>query len=188
MKVVIIVNGRPRAGKDSTVNAMSQILYGAGFATDSFSSIDPIRHMLDRAGFDTSAKTPEDRALLAEVGDAVEKHSQFRSQRCIRSTLHFFDITGEKSAAMFLHVREPHIIDRICDQITKAPGQDYRALKVFVTSPREEKQSSNAADSNVADVEYDSVIANISTLDYLAYVCDRVLFTQGVIDQLSLLR
>lgn len=186
MKAIVIVNGLPRAGKDSTVSAMTQILEAAGVATMAISSIDPVRGMLAMAGIDVTAKTPADRALLAEVGDSVERHSQFRSRMCADAAQEHFFETGDKDAAIFLHVREGEVIDRICNH----PGFkafDARAIRVCVISNRAEKVTSNSADSGVHDQEYHATIENNGTLDDLARSCDKLLFRFGLIQQLSLL-
>lgn len=184
MKTVIVINGRPRAGKDSTVLAMQQILKGAGIATSDFSSIDPVRFMLQEAGIDLSAKTPEDRALLAEVGFSLEKHSHWRSQRCFRMIYGFFEDNSSRPAVMFLHVREPEIIARITDRVER---RKWRMLTVLVKSIREENVISNAADLGVEGMKYHEVLENNGTLDDLAHACDKLLFKQQVIEQLSLL-
>lgn len=184
MKTVLIINGKPRAGKDSTVAAMSNILKAHGVLTEAFSSIDPVRHMLGRAGFDLTAKTPEDRALLAEVGDSVEKHSQWRSQRCFKEIHGFFDDAGDRPAVMFLHVREPVIIERISERVRR---RGWSVLHVLVKSVREEHVTSNAADMSTEDMMYDAVLTNNGTLDDLARECDKLLFNKGLISQLSLL-
>lgn len=185
MKTVIVINGKPRAGKDSTVEAMSALLKASDIMVTSFSSIDPVRDMLARVGFNLTSKTPEDRALLAEVGDSVEKHSQWRSGKCFGEISYFFDTAGAgRSAVMFLHVREPYLIRRIEERVR---GRGWEFITCFVRSKRAEDVTSNAADMGVEDMTYDTEIWNDGTLDDLARACDQMLFTKGVIRQLSLL-
>lgn len=164
MRTVIIVNGKPRAGKDSTVEAMTAHLQAAGIQVRAFSSIDPVRDMLASAGVDVTKKTPEDRALLAEIGDSLEKHSHWRSAKCRNEIRRFFaTLYSDEAAVMFLHVREPAIINRII----MGAGTAYRVLTVLVQSPRAENVTSNAADMNVDRIMYDTVIYNDSTLEVL---------------------
>ena len=190
MKTVFILNGKPRAGKDSAIAAMTQILRCSNVAVEAFSSIDPVKQMVARAGIDTSGKTPEDRALWAEIGNSVEKHSQWRTQRCFSEIAQFFNFvddngTGNNSAVMFLHVREKLIIDRIAERVNRR--LDWSVLKVIMRSNRAENVSSNAADMGVDEIEYNDEIVNNGTLDDLARACDRLLFRNGLIEQLSLL-
>lgn len=184
MHTVIVINGKPRVGKDSAILAMQQILMAERVRTDAFSSIDPVRDMLTAAGFDLSAKTEADRALLAEVGDSVEKHSSFRSQVCMRKAASFFD-ADTTPGVMFLHARESVIINRL-RRMFEAVG--VRFLLVKITGPRGVTITSNAADAGVEDVEYDDVLHNGGDLTDLAYAADKLLFKHKVISQLSLLR
>lgn len=183
MKTVVVINGRPRAGKDSTVLLMQQALCDVEIQNHAFSSIDPVRDMLTRAGFDLNAKTPEDRALLAEVGDSVEKHSQWRTRQCLWEAAKFFG-EDDKPRVLFLHVREPRLIQRIKERIE---DHGWRFVTILVKSVREENVTSNAADIGVEGMHYDGVIHNDGTLDDLAQSCDKILFELGVIEQLSFL-
>lgn len=187
MKTAIIVNGKPRSGKDTVVRMMGDILTGSEVPWGAFSSIDPIRTMLTNAGFDVSQKTDEDRDLLAAVGDAVETHSKFRSSTCVWCTVDFFEGVQSDHAAMFIHVREAAIIERIRMMLNAWPTGPYRTVTIQVVSPRAKDVVSNAADANTADIDYDYTINNDSTLDDLARRADRALFTLGVTPALSLL-
>lgn len=184
MKTVIVINGKARAGKDTAIACMRNILKANGIESEAFSSIDPVRQMLHRAGLNTDAKTPADRALLAEVGDSVEKHSYFRSTRSFMEIHGFFMNTEDRPAVVFLHVREPAIIERIGGKVR---SRGWRMVHIFVRSDREEDVTSNAADMGVANMRYDTTIHNNGTLDDLARACDQTLFANGVIEQLSLL-
>jgi len=72
MKTVVIVNGHPRAGKDTAVDFLEVMLGEAGHNVMRYSSIDPVREALSHIGVDTSAKTEADRAVLVEVGMALQ--------------------------------------------------------------------------------------------------------------------
>lgn len=114
---VIVVNGYPRAGKDTFVQFCEQQAEKAGLKTQAFSSIDPVRNMLLNAGVSIWNKRPEDRKLLAAVGDALEEHSEWRSRAAAREIVNFkhklFQATTEKPGLFFLHVREPATLARI---------------------------------------------------------------------------
>lgn len=185
MRTVIIVNGKPRAGKDSTVEAMTKHMQAAGIQVRAFSSIEPVRDMLASAGVDVTKKTPEDRALLAEIGDSLEKHSQWRSNKCRNEIRRFFGtLYSDEPCVMFLHVREPAIINRII----MGAGTAYKVVTVLIRSKRAENVTSNAADMNVEDVHYDATIFNDDTLDDLSDSCLKLLRYLDIIsDQARLL-
>ena len=111
MRKVIVVNGKPRAGKDTAIAFMQEILAEHGIQSMQFSSIDPVRNVIQALGIDVSAKTPADRALLAEIGAAVEKHSGYRSKACLTEALRF--LCCYHNAVVFLHIREPAMIETV---------------------------------------------------------------------------
>ncbi len=187
MKTIVVVNGMPRSGKDTVVRMMGDILSANHIPWAAFSSIDPVRNMLTHAGFDLTQKTDADRDLLQAVGAAAEKHSHWRSQRCIVKAVNFFESVPGPDAVMFLHVREAEVIDRIKTVLAGWPAATYNTLKVQVRSPKAKMVTSNPSDANTADIEYDYTIDNDGSLDDLARRSDKALFTLGVTQQLSLL-
>jgi hypothetical protein len=185
MRTLIVINGRPRAGKDTAVRLMREVLAIHDYATEEFSSIDPVRDMLTAAGFDLSRKTPEDRAFLAEVGDAAEKHSRFRTRTCFDRTMALME--GREKAVMFIHMREPVLINRLQVMLSVS-----RLLPAFITcivrSNRSETVTSNAADMGVEGMMYNDEIRNDGTIEELGWACEAFLQRQGLIDQIPLLR
>lgn len=157
MHVVCVVNGFPRAGKDTTITLMGHALQDMRVPHRSFSSIEPVRTMLRWAGYPVDRKTPEMRALLAEVGDAVEKFNYAKTHACLHVCREFFTIWPR--AVVFLHTREPEIIARL-KNFTTMSGENWRFRTVLVQRPGTESDLSNAADRNVMAWNYDAVIRN----------------------------
>ncbi len=184
IRTVVIINGRPLAGKDSAVHFMRDILDDRGFATATFSSIDPVRNMLTGVGIDLSAKSEQDRLLLSIVGDAVEAHNFYRTRACMQATVNLMN--GQAKAVLFLHIREPLIINRYKANL-EASGLHVTAKTCLVRSPRSLNVGSNPSDRNVHNMRYDDEIANTGTLDELKDACERFLYRQGLIDEMSLL-
>lgn len=162
MKTVIFVNGAPRAGKDTVIEFMQQHLDARNLPSGSFSSIDPVRAMLNRIGMNTSGKTEADRKLLATIGDALEEHSKRRSSWCVWNAVDFFSENG--FGVFFLHVREPLLIQRITAALAPL---GITCLTVFVDGARAEYVFSNPADAGVADMVYDHTLLNNGTLEDL---------------------
>lgn len=169
MTHIIIVNGKPRAGKDTFISHLTTILRRRSIHVDAFSSIDPVRDMLTAAGFDLRWKTEADRRLLAVVGQAVEDHSQWRTHQCLVRINDFaFSIHDASRSVMFLHIREPKNIDTI----KAASAQFYPCLTVFLESDRAENVTSNTADAGVADMIYDHTFQNNGTIEDLYLVAE----------------
>ena len=173
---VVMINGKPRSGKDDFCKyAVSYAHERYGVKFDSFSAIDPVRHLLSSAGIDTSRKSPEDRRLLSVVGEELEAHSSFKT----RSTLNAAREVAEQGLA-FIHVREPHTMANIVNLVDLL-GIRCSVSYLWMSRPGyKHKAPSNASDDiSEDDVEYGWSIANSGTLADLQFAAadfvDRVL-------------
>lgn len=176
---VIVVNGSPRAGKDTFIEMLLEDLASQHVPTDTFSSIDPVRALLTAAGFDLSEKTEADRRLLSVVGDAVETHSQWRTNACVDRVKQFASETSNRGA-FFLHIREPRNIELVKSLCADAVPDSVFST-IYLDSIRAEKITSNPSDAGVADMIYDHVITNNGTKDDLRaaarnFVIDHIRF------------
>lgn len=170
MTRVVIVNGPPRAGKDTFIAMLTEALQHCRVPVGAFSSIDPVRNMLIRAGLDVEAKTEADRLLLATVGDAVERHSNWRTMKCVEA-IYAFRAQHSRQGVFFLHVREATVIKTIretCRMTVDGVGFST----VLLNSPRAEQVTSNAADAGVFDMVYDHVVFNNGSLERLRSTAD----------------
>lgn len=140
---IVVVNGLPRAGKDTFIEFCKQQALSRALRTSSFSSIEPVRDMVDRAGISTHRKTPEDRELLATVGAALEAHSQWRSRATVSEMVSFARASQRQSGVFFLHVREPDVMSRI-RKIFESAHVPHTWSLVIVRSPRAEKPVTEA--------------------------------------------
>lgn len=175
----IIINGFARAGKDTFVDACQMLMNQTKWVY-AFSSIDPVRSLLrDLAKVDISKKTDADRKLMAEVGAALEAHSNWRTDKCV-------DWVAGKAAwaqhnsrdtVLFLHIREPENIAKVSAQIAD------RCLGVVHTlllrSPRE-IMPDNVADNAVLGMEYEDTIHNDSGLAALSDKAHAYLIKKGL--------
>lgn len=166
MKTILVVNGPPRAGKDSSVDMMQRILDEHGTPSKSFSSIQPIKDLLAPL-VDLSAKTLADRKLLSVVGDALQEHSQFRTNAAL-ARMH----AKRDGSVFFLHIREPDLIELLRQECL---SYGWRFERVFVESNRAEDVQNNPSDANVATGEYDHRLYNNGTLAELDQECFELL-------------
>lgn len=170
MKAAVIINGLPRSGKDTFAGLVAHRLLTRGHRGANVSSIDPVRMMLSNYGISTSAKTPEDRALLAEVGAAIEKHSGARTQYC-------FDAVMRNNAVTFVHMREHDLIEKLRARLIDMRVPVYRLLMV---SDRAETDASNDPDRFAERGFYDCVVHNDGTIRDLDILAE--LFARDVIE------
>lgn len=168
-QLVLVINGRPRAGKDTALAYMETQFQILGWRTQCCSSIDPVRNVLTTLGIDTSAKTPRDRDLLAEVGRSLETHSGYRTDACMSEIGTFFQPGAMKqNRVFFLQMREP---DLIAVMHQKCTARDYSFGTILVTGVRGLKIDSNAADAGTDDMRYDYAIPNNGDFGDLAKDC-----------------
>lgn len=165
MKTVIVVNGPPRAGKDTAIRFMRNILQNdLAMETHEYSSIDPVKMML-RDYVDLNAKTEADRRLLSVVGDALEEHSAYRTNQCMWQIETFFEGT---EGVFFLHIREPVLIARLRGRCQSA---GIKFVTVLLDSVRAEAVTSNPSDAGVRDYHYDVYLRNDGTTVDLLRTC-----------------
>lgn len=165
MTTIIVLNGPPRAGKDTFIEMVNGHLYKRHIPTNTFSSINPVRHMLSTAGIDVSAKTEADRKLLSVVGDACQEHSKWKIRQCFHELNNFQTNYGERGV-MFLHVREPVLIDEIRN-LCLSMIYPVRFITVFLDSVRAQNVTSNLSDAGVRAMQYDMTLYNNGTKDDL---------------------
>lgn len=162
--IIVIVNGKPKAGKDQLIEYVEDRLKSLNIPSDSFSSIQPVKDMMENIGINVTNKTPEDRKLLADIGDSLELHSNFKSYKCIE-TVNNWNQKQELNNVFFLHVREKKMIDYIQEYYSNIDA--INIVKVLVTSPRQINKSSNSADANVGDIDYEYTVKNDGDLGHL---------------------
>lgn len=176
MKHVIIVNGPPRAGKDTAISIMRNLIPVPSLE---FSSIEPVRQMLSRH-VDLTRKTEADRKLLAAVGDALEEHSGFRTSACIEEASLFFAHRG--NGVFFCHIREPRHISSL-KRVWKL--QRIKVTTVLIESIRAEKVTSNPADAGVLNMIYDYKLRNDGDLCQLRDTVRQFLVDVGLVSPLT---
>ncbi|QXV73567.1 hypothetical protein [Rhizobium phage RHph_X2_30] len=180
MKTVIIVNGKPRAGKDTAISFMKADCQSDDLATFEFSSIDPVRNALHTLGVDTSAKTESDRAALSEIGDTLERYYSFRTKACAHEMTVAFDLGID---VFFLHMREPALIEKLERTI------QWPVKKVYIDAEHAENVTSNASDTGTwRDGFYDHVIKNNGTIGELQDQCTLFLLEIGILKRSRLLQ
>lgn len=176
--VVIFLNGKPRVGKDEFATMMLDFvrtrLGGFGAA---HSSIDGVRHMLINAGIYNPAlhgKSERARKLLADVGDAVEEFSGFKSRGCVDLAFREGLVYRNNSYVTIFHIREKDMIQKVeaglkglYSTVPMLSSVELVTKTVLITSTHRGERSSLSADKNTGLISYDYTIENNSTLDDL---------------------
>ncbi|WPE19865.1 hypothetical protein ShzoTeo12_10410 [Shinella zoogloeoides] len=167
-KIVVIVNGYPRAGKDTFVEFAGNFFAYMGWGAYSSSTVDFVKAITEAAGIAEEPKTPEKRALWAELKTAFEKYDRFISRRTVAEMEHAMFQSARAAQIGFIFAREPDAIN-----FMKTLVKDCEFITVFVDRHDAETVTSNAADMGVEDFSYDFVINNHSDLAELKLASER---------------
>ena len=161
MKVVVI-NGKPRAGKDTFVELCQKHILWCG----NISTVGFVKEVAKFCGWN-GEKTPENRAFLSNLKDLLTQWADVpyrQVQREIALKVAECDCQdfSTEDLVIFVHCREPEEIARFV--------ADYNAITLFISRPDVEGASaSNHADAEVANFEYDYTIVNDGTIRQLEY-------------------
>lgn len=149
-KKVFILNGCGGVGKDTFVNLVSKYV-----PTVHFSSVTKVKEIAKAIGWDGS-KTEKDRKFLSDLKLLCTGYNNM-PLNSMREKVNEFMIGNE--IVLFLDVREP-------DEIEIAK-QAFNAETILVVRDSVEHISSNMADDNVYNYQYDYIIENNGSLDDL---------------------
>lgn len=149
-KMVFVVNGKPRAGKDTFAQILNKYMN-----VYKYSSVTKVKEIAKLCGWDGS-KEERDRKFLHELKMLTSAYSDMAHYDIITEVQKFFD--GEIDADVFIvDIREPEEIQRFVEKVP--------ALTIFIDNDRVPEITSNAADANVKNYTYDFHIDNNGTLE-----------------------
>lgn len=149
-KRIVLINGSGGTGKDTFIEFCSKFIEVA-----SVSTVDKVKDAAKVLGWD-GGKTEKDRLFLSNLKVIWDQYDGGSNAYAVQSICKF--IQGPKKL-LFIHVREPNNID-----IIKAT---FEVETLLIKNPRINKITSNIADANVDNCEYDHVIYNDSDLPHL---------------------
>jgi len=158
---VLAINGAPGSGK-TTFENMIKARMGAYYC--SRSTIDFVKEIATKCGWD-GTKTLENRKFLSDLKDLLTSYND-GPMRDIRRCLENFE-----EDLRFHHVEDqPHIF---CSDVREPAGlqrfkDEYNAITILIRrAAAEEVETSNHADAEVLNFDYDYIINNNGTLDTL---------------------
>jgi hypothetical protein len=166
MKVIIIINGYPNAGKDTFVRQFTDYVFVNFFQKCiEYSSIECVIELLNNSSsLKSQSKTPEYRTLLSEVGRALEKYNGFRTEHCIE---YVKNITIRNSDFLWIHMREGNLIEKLRNKIHDKYGISLAVVTIFLKSERGITDIPNDSDKNVENFKYDIYIDHKSSIEEL---------------------
>lgn len=154
MYKIILVNGKPRAGKTTFAGISSGIVN-----TINYSSIDCIKEVAKLCGWDGVSKTEKDRKFLSDLKILTSDYSNMSRKKVLQKAKQFTKKAREsvQNWVLLIDVREPYDLDFF--------KKELNAITLFISNSRVPHISSNVADANVNNYDYDYVIVNDGTLN-----------------------
>lgn len=153
-KQIMIINGRGGVGKDTFCSCAATF-----YPTRSISSITPIVKIAKFAGWN-GIKTPASRKLLSKLKEAFTEFNDLSFQYCLQEYTDFMRGTEQ---LLFIHVREPHEIARLCTAI----GENCHTLLIRRQATEANGPLGNASDDAVLQYSYDFIFQNDGELEGL---------------------
>ena len=148
-KQVFITNGMARCGKDTFANILNEFI-----PTLKYSSIDKVKEIASLCGWD-GGKSEKDRKFLSDLKVLTSKYSNMPLESIINKTIEF--LNNDYYQVMLIDIREP-------EEIEKAK-KILKAKTILIKNDRVQMITSNMADANVFNYNYDFTIENNGTLE-----------------------
>lgn len=177
-KHIFIINGNGGVGKDTFVEFVSTELNDVlkKFHTViNFSSVDKVKEIARKIGWD-GKKSEKDRKFLSDLKILTSEYCDMPFKSMKNKVDEF--MIDEESKLLFLHIREP-------EEITRAV-EEFGVNTILVIRNTVKHITSNMADENVFNYNYDFVIENNGTKEELNNKAKE--FVQEVIDMNNLMK
>ena len=178
-ELVFIINGSAGWGKDTFVDYVDEHLYlkGADFLLLNYSSVSKVKKVAELCGWN-GVKTEKDRKFLSDLKLLTTEYNDMALNDMIEKVEGFRDFAQHHNRVIFLHIREPEEIERAKNV--------FNALTILVKRDEVEHITSNMADANVLNYNYDIVVENNSGFDNLVKIASR--FANDIVnDELDIL-
>lgn len=150
-KHIFIINGAAGVGKDSFIDSLiisSKELDEFGNIIN-YSSVDVIKSVAKLLGW-SGGKSEIDRKFLSDLKKLSGDYNDLPFTSIIHTVSQFLKSLND--TVLFLHIREPHEIERA--------KTAFGAKTVLVTRDGVGVVKSNESDANVHNYEYDIIIKN----------------------------
>ena len=170
MVKVVVVNGRPESGKTTFEQKCKELVFASStfwhdenkrMMVEMCSTVDFVKKIALECGWD-GVKTPRNRKFLSDLKDLLTEWDDVPFQKILERVedLCFYP----NDFLLFVDCREPAEIQKLKERLN--------ATTVIVRRLGDEvNKTSNHADANVFDYEYDYTIKNYGDLSDLVAEC-----------------
>ena len=173
IKQVFIINGSGGVGKDTFVEFVEMIptfefidknenstVWFKNLEIRNYSSVSKVKEIAKIIGWN-GEKTERDRKFLSDLKLLTTEYNDMPLNDMKKYTRSFMN-SADINRILFLHIREP-------EEIAKAVNEfkEYNVKTILIRRDSIKHITSNMADENVYNYNYDIVINNNSTLEEL---------------------
>lgn len=160
IKQVFIINGSGGVGKDTFVELVDKQIWEE-CEVENYSSVSKVKEIAKIIGW-SGTKTEKDRKFLSDLKLLTTEYNNMPLNDMKKFAKNFMNDTVNIPRMLFLHIREP-------EEIAKAVIEfaEYNVKTVLVKRDSVKHITSNMADENVYNYNYDIVINNNGTLEEL---------------------
>ena len=109
---------------------------------------------------------------MSDFKDLLTEYNDFPME-CLKEEFQKFMVHSPREKVMFIHIREPKEIERAVEI--------FDAKTILVVNPNVKKVTSNHADLNVENYDYDIFINNDGSLEDLKNIAKRFCESQRLI-------
>lgn len=156
-KQIFIINGTAGVGKDAFVNAVEIALESINkdYWVENYSSVTRVKEIAKSCGWNSEVKTEKDRKFLSDLKLLLTEYNDLPFKDLGYVVDGFLHDGFDNSKMLFLHIREPK-------EVTKAANA-FNAKTILVKRDSVVHITSNMADENVYNYNYDIIIENNGT-------------------------
>lgn len=174
-KQLFIINGSGGVGKDAFINMIPTYeLWGKGenlsayiknLDVGNYSSVSKVKEIAKAIGWNGD-KTERDRKFLSDLKLLTTEYNDMPLNDMKEYARRFMDYKNpygnDNNRILFLHIREPEEITRAVNEF-----KEYNVKTILVKRSSVEHITSNMADENVYNYDYDIVINNDGDIEEL---------------------
>lgn len=180
-KQVFIINGSGGVGKDAFVitvgNQNIKLIaeerdisyYQQWLEVGNYSSVSKVKQIAKMIGWN-GGKTERDRKFLSDLKLLTTEYNDMPLNDMKKIANDFFCCGDVEAKILFLHIREPLEIERAVNEF-----KEYNAKTILVKRNSVKHITSNMADENVYNYNYDIVINNDGNMNDLEVIAKKFL-------------
>ena len=161
IKQVFIINGSGGVGKDTFIDLIcDQASYDVEIRN--YSSVSKVKEIAEAIGWN-GEKTERDRKFLSDLKLLTTEYNNMPLNDMKEYTSKFmYNYPFSLNKILFLHIREPEEIAKAINEF-----KEYNVKTILVKRDCVKHITSNMADENVYNYDYDIIVNNNNTLEEL---------------------